>query len=79
MERALWQKIAAFAGLTLALLIPLMLIQAKIEKRQSTRAGVVRELAQDRLVSRERRKRPPPAVPALQKCDGIYDDVDYAT
>ncbi len=45
MERALWQKIAALAGLTLALLVPLMLIQAKIEERQSTRAGVVRELA----------------------------------
>jgi len=45
MERALWQKIAALAGLTLALLVPLMLIQAKIEERQATRAGVVRELA----------------------------------
>lgn len=45
MGRALWLKIAALAGLAAALLIPLKLIQSKIEEREATRAGVVRELA----------------------------------
>jgi inner membrane protein len=45
MGRALWLKIAALAGLTLALLIPLQLIESKIAERQATRAAVVQELA----------------------------------
>lgn len=45
MARALWQKIGAIIALALALLIPLKLIESKIEERQATRAAVVNELA----------------------------------
>jgi inner membrane protein len=45
MARDLWLKIGAIVGLALALLIPLKLIESKIEERQATRAGVVAELA----------------------------------
>lgn len=45
MGRALWIKFAVLAGLTLALLIPLKMIQSKIEERAATRAEVIRELA----------------------------------
>jgi inner membrane protein len=45
MARALWLKISAIVGLAVALLIPLKLIESKIEERQATRASVVAELA----------------------------------
>ena len=45
MGRALLYKIGTLAGLVLALLIPLKLIEGKITERAATRAGVVAELA----------------------------------
>lgn len=45
MARALWLKISAIVGTAIALLIPLKLIESKIEERQAARAGVVAELA----------------------------------
>ncbi|HYH42539.1 MAG TPA: cell envelope integrity protein CreD [Burkholderiales bacterium] len=45
MGRALLFKLGTLAGLVLALLIPLKLIEGKISERAATRAGVVAELA----------------------------------
>ncbi|MGZ5089716.1 MAG: cell envelope integrity protein CreD [Burkholderiales bacterium] len=45
MAHDLWWKTGAIVALALALLIPLKLIESKIEERQATRAGVVAELA----------------------------------
>src|SRR5688572_15758008 len=45
MARALWLKIGAILAIALALLVPIKLIEGKIEERQATRASVVRELA----------------------------------
>ena len=46
MGRALWMKIGAIGFVALALLIPLGLIDYKIDEREATRAEVVRELAE---------------------------------
>ena len=45
MARALWMKIGAIVALAVALLIPLKLIESKIEERHATRTAVVAELA----------------------------------
>lgn len=45
MARALWMKIGAIVALAMALLIPLKLIESKIEERQATRSSVIAELA----------------------------------
>jgi inner membrane protein len=45
MGRALWLKIGVIVLIAIALLVPLAMISGKIDERDATRAGVVRELA----------------------------------
>src|ERR1700694_3515689 len=45
MGRSLWLKIGTIVEIAIALLIPLKMIESKIEERQATRSDVVAELA----------------------------------
>ena len=45
MGRALWVKIGVILLIGIALLVPIAMISGKIDEREATRAGVVRELA----------------------------------
>src|SRR5436189_5542407 len=45
MGRQLWVKIGTTLLIAIALLVPIAMISGKIDERQATREGVVRELA----------------------------------